>query len=78
MALKTDQKEAAQEPAGTQLDIEKTAVDRAVKALRDYQGGKSTVRQVGEALRAVSLPDLTWVSLGTRIPVPQLRALRGG
>lgn len=77
MAINTTQKEAAAEPKGTQLDIEATAVDRACKAVRDFQSGKTTAKAVGEALRAVSLAELQWVSLGTRVPRPLLSEMRG-
>jgi 3D (Asp-Asp-Asp) domain-containing protein len=77
MAIVARQENAAPEPKGTQLDIEKTAIDRACDAVRGFQSGKTTAGAVGQALRAVALADLAVVAVGTRLPVATLKTLRG-
>lgn len=68
----------ANEPKGTQLDIEITNLDRAIRAVRDFQKGAATVSFVRAAMKAIPAEDLATVALATRVPSGQLEKLRGG
>lgn len=65
------------EKPGTQLDIEATHVDRAIRAIRDFQRGAATAAFTRSSLKACSLDELSVVSMGTRVPTSQLEKLRG-
>lgn len=60
-----------------QLDIEATDVDRASRAVREFQSGKCTHAYVKAALKRVSLEDLETVAFATRSTVRTLTLLRG-
>ncbi|QXP08211.1 MAG: hypothetical protein [Arizlama microvirus] len=66
------------EKPGTQLDIEATHVDRAIRAVRDFQKGAATAAFTRAALKAVAQDDLSIVQMGTRVPLNQLERLRAG
>lgn len=63
---------------GEQMDIEKGKTDRAIRALRDYQGGKATAAFVRACLVDLEANQLLWVSLATRIPTGTLEKLKTG
>jgi len=52
-------------------------IDRANRAVRDYQAGKCTTAFVQDALSKIRVGDLVKVSIATRLPVSQLEKLRG-
>lgn len=56
------------------VDIESTKTDRAIQAVKAFQAGKATVAFTRQAVRE-ALDDVEIVSLGTRVPVAQLRSL---
>lgn len=60
----------------TQLDIEMNNIDRAIRAVRDYQKGAATTTFVKASLKAVKPGDLEAVSLATRVPMARLEGLR--
>lgn len=59
------------------MDMEHTHVDRAIRAVRDFQKGAATAAFTRAALKACSPEDLRIVGMGTRVPASQLEALRG-
>lgn len=65
------------EPKNTQLDIEHNALDRAIRAVRDFQKGACTVSFVRAAVKAIPAEDLATLALATRVPSGQLEKLRG-
>jgi len=66
----------ANEPKGTQLDIEANTLDRAIRAVRDFQKGACTVSFVRAAVKAIPAEDLATLALATRVPSGQLEKLR--
>lgn len=66
-----------QNPRQTDLEDNDVKVDRAISAVRDFQKGKSTVGFLRQALAAVPVQQLSWVSVATRVPVAEIKALRG-
>jgi len=67
---------ATEKPAPTQLDIEANQIDRAIRAVRDFQKGACTVTFVRAALGAIKAEEVATVSLATRVPTGQLEKLR--
>lgn len=69
----------ASEKAQTSIPMEKqdNPIDRAIRAVRDFQTGKCTVGFVQAALSGLDSSALQWVSVGTRLPLGQLQSLRG-
>ncbi|QXP08296.1 MAG: hypothetical protein [Arizlama microvirus] len=61
----------------TQLDIEHNNLDRAIRAVRDFQKGAATTAFTKNALKAIQAEDLATVALATRVPSGQLEKLRG-
>lgn len=60
----------------TTLDIEHNNLDRAIRAVRDFQKGACTVSFVRAAVKAIPAEDLATLSLATRVPASQLEKLR--
>jgi len=61
----------------TQLDIEHNNLDRAIRAIRDFQKGAATVSFVKAALKACPAEDVATIALATRVPAAQVEKLRG-
>lgn len=55
---------------------QKSATDRAITAVRDFQGGKATTSFVKACLADLDQKQLLVVSIGTRVAVASLEALR--
>lgn len=53
-------------------------IDRAIRAVRDYQKGAATTGFVRHSLQALRLADLKAVSIATRVSEPALEKLREG
>jgi len=62
--------------AGEQLDIENNNLDRAIRAVRDFQKGACTVSFVRASVKAIAAEDLATLALATRVPAAQLEKLR--
>lgn len=60
------------------LDHNDNKTDRAIRALREYQGGKATTAFVRQALRELSPDSLLMVSLATRVPSGTIDKIRSG
>jgi len=60
----------------TQLDIEHNNLDRAIRAVRDFQKGACTVSFVTAAVKAIEAEDLATLALATRVPSSTLEKLR--
>jgi hypothetical protein len=58
------------------LDLEITNVDRAIRAIRDFQKGQATVSFTAHSLAAVKPQDLAIVAAATRVPITQLERVR--
>lgn len=58
------------------LDIEHNNLDRAIRAVRDFQAGKATVAFTKAAVAKLAPEDLSTLSLATRVPVRELEKLR--
>lgn len=59
------------------MDIEENEIDRAVRAVREYQKGAATTGFVRSQLKAVKASELKLVAIATRIPLGSLETLRG-
>lgn len=57
------------------IDIDWNAVDRAIRAVRDYQKGQATTSFVRATLSKVPASELPLVSVATRLSMAQLQAL---
>lgn len=53
-----------------------SATDTAIRAVRDFQGGTANAAHVKACLADLSANQLLVVSIGTRVPVKSLEALR--
>lgn len=60
------------------LDLEHNLLDRAIRAVRDYQKGACTTSFVRAAVRAIPAEDLATLALATRVPAGRLEELRKG
>lgn len=58
------------------LDLEHNNLDRAIRAVRDFQAGKATVAFTKAAVGKLAPEDLSTLSLATRVPVRELEKLR--
>lgn len=58
------------------VDIENNNLDRAIRAVRDFQKGACTVSFVRAAVKAIAAEDLATLALATRVPSGQLEKLR--
>lgn len=63
--------------APTQLDIEMNNLDRAARAVRDYQKGAATRSYVRDALLKIDPKNLKAISIATRVSLEGLEHLRG-
>lgn len=52
--------------------------DRACRAVREFQAGRATTAFVRSSLEKLSPNALLVVSIGTRVPLKQLEALKRG
>lgn len=58
------------------VDLEHTVLDRAIRAVRDFQSGKATVTFVKNAVKAIPAEDVAVLSLATRVAAKDLERLR--
>lgn len=56
---------------------EPSEVDRAIRAVKDFQSGNCNLAYVRGALQEVNREELTLVAIGTRVPTRQLELLSG-
>lgn len=77
MAKQTDIEPGQDKTYGTETPADNT-MDRAIRAVRDYQKGQCTTSFVRANLQACEAEDLATIAIATRVPSGQLERLRNG